>query len=162
MRQALEFARTQAGFEEQGSLCPQRGSSSSNNNNNKPVQSNPPETPSMTKQTEKEQVATPSHYALLTARAAAQQALRRLEFEERSREPPTPSDYETDVDRLFVRPQAQAVSPHLAARQAALQYIQRLQHAGRLLSRDYIPHALRGEPGIMRRVDDDAGDDFDL
>ena len=83
------------------------------------------------------------------ARASAQQMIARLEFAEESRRLSNSDslDFETDVDRMFVRPvQANPlVSPHLAARQAALQYIQRLQHAGQLISRDCIPHALRDE-----------------
>ena len=95
------------------------------------------------------------------ARAAAQQMTKRLEERERAR----PEDLETDVDRLYPRSTGKASEiskgMHLVARQAALQYVQRLQHAGLILSRDTIPRTLRDGRGGEWATD--AGlDDFDF
>lgn len=85
----------------------------------------------------------------MVARVAAQLMSRRLEEREKSRPPYTQEDSETDVDRLFPRAEkgsAREISKdmHLVARQAAMQYIQRLKHADGLFSPDSIPRALRG------------------
>lgn len=84
----------------------------------------------------------------LVARAAAQDMAHRLEERERSRLPYIEKDFETDVDNIYPKASTGAAreiskNTHLVARQAALQYVQRLQHAGKLLSRDSIPRALR-------------------
>jgi hypothetical protein len=164
MKQALEFAKQQADFEEHGSLCHQRGGKCA-----RPVVSKQAEREGLVSAiTQPPLVKNPAQPSLVKnpaqpplvrsfamdpayqmARASAQQMIARLEFAEESRRLSNSDslDFETDVDRMFVRPvQANPlVSPHLAARQAALQYIQRLQHAGQLISRDCIPHALRDE-----------------
>ena len=82
------------------------------------------------------------------AHASAMQTLRRIEFREQSiKLSPNPPGFETDVDHMFVRPPPNdnAVSPHLMARRAALQYAQRLQYAGRIVCQDSIPRSMRSE-----------------
>ena len=144
MKQALEFAKHQPEFEQQGSLCHQRGGKQGQ-------QQEPRPKPKVSKEHEPAPVLvrkpTRPNPAYQMAHAAAEQMRVRLEFEEESRRIAHAEclGIETDVDHMFVRPvQANpVVSPHVAARQAALQYIQRLQHAGKLFSQDCIPRALR-------------------
>ena len=149
MKQALEFAKKQPEFEQQGSLCHQRGGrqGQQQSQQTKPTTILEEPTPPVL-----ERKPTRPNPAYQMARAAAEQMRARLEFEAESRRIAHAEclGIETDVDHMFARP-VQTVSPHVMARQAALQYIQRLQQAGQLISQDMIPRALRGCVPARRR-----------
>lgn len=146
MNQALENARKQGGLVEQGTFSYQRGGFKTlpAEKQARPREVQPAMQEDESAKQEKEEI--PAMY--LVARAAAQQMAVRLEEREQARLPHVPEDFETDVDNLYPRASAGSArdfskNVHLAARQAALQYIQRLQDAGRLFSRDSIPRGLR-------------------
>ena len=149
MKQALEFAKQQPEFEQQGTLCHQRSGKQSQQQAKPKVSEQHEPTPVL------ERKPTRPNPAYQMARAAAEQMRVRLEFEAESRRIAHAEclGIKTDVDNMFARPvQANpVVSPYAMARQAALQYIQRLQHAGQLISQDMIPRALRGCVPVRRR-----------
>ena len=161
MRKALEFAREQEGFCEHGTFSYQRGSRpsgneyqrgsrpSGNEQAHKRVPSKPREPPKIQEAfsppQEEEEDHLPTIY--LVAREAAQHMSERLEERERNRLGTHTDHFETDLDRLYPscagHGQDYRMGMHLVARQAALQYVKRLEYAGRMCSQDAIPRALR-------------------
>lgn len=146
MRRALEFAREQEGFSELGTFSYQRGLRTGpvTLQVSKAPKEAMPELPAQI-QEEASVNAEETPVIYLVAREAAQQMTERLEERERARL--MDADIETDLDHLY---------PHcagdqrdfrqgmrLVARQAALQYVKRLEYAGRMCSQDAVPRALR-------------------
>lgn len=180
MNKALEFAKTQDGFEQKGSFGHPRScrppssvakktqakTEESDNEQAKPEEPVKTEEPAKNPEgpkrsaipppparkddgmTWQERHAAAARRGVEMAHASAMQTLRRIEFREQSiKLSPNPPGFETDVDHMFVRPPPNdnAVSPHLMARRAALQYAQRLQYAGRIVCQDSIPRSMRSE-----------------
>lgn len=146
MRKALEFAREQEGFCEHGTFSCQRGARPGHEHARKPVPREPPKIQEVfSPPQEEEDDQLPAIY--LVAREAAQHMSERLEERERNRLGTHTDHFETDLDHLYPRcaghGQDYRMGMHLVARQAALQYVKRLEYAGRMCSHDAIPRALR-------------------
>ena len=144
MRKALEFAREQGGFCEHGTFSYQRGSKAGHEQARKPVPREPPKIQEASSP-QQEETQLPAIY--LVAREAAQHMSERLEERERNRQGMDTDHFETDLDHLYPscagHGQDYRMGMHLVARQAALQYVKRLEYAGRMCSHDAIPRALR-------------------